>query len=130
MKDNKIQSFRKGDFLAIGIVLILAVLVFFLFGELTASQQACEIQIYQKGELIHRMSPDVDATYEVTGEYTNIIQVQNGKVAIVESDCPGQDCIHSGWIEQSGRSIVCLPNQVEIRIAGVQDVDFVVGCIR
>ena len=55
------------------------------------------------------------------------VVIRDGRAAILESDCPGGDCIHSGWISQPGRSIVCLPNRVELRIAGQGDVDFVVG---
>jgi len=46
---------------------------------------------------------------------------------IAESTCPGNDCVHSGKIHSAGRSIVCLPNRVEIRITGESDVDYVVG---
>ena len=53
----------------------------------------------------------------------------DGKAAILESTCPGEDCVHSGWISQTGRSVVCLPNRAEVRIEGVSgadDVDAVV----
>ena len=59
---------------------------------------------------------------------TNTVTVRDGKIAVTGSDCPGGDCIHSGWISASGRSIVCLPNRMEIRIVAVSgEVDFVVG---
>ena len=57
-----------------------------------------------------------------------MITVSQGKVSITSSDCPGMDCVHSGAISASGRSLVCLPNGVEVRIVGrTDDVDFVVG---
>ena len=64
--------------------------------------------------------------FVVEGDYTNVISVEDGKAAIIESDCPGADCVHSGWIHEPGRSIVCLPNRVEIRMEGASEVDFVV----
>ena len=42
----------------------------------------------------------------------------DGAVAVTASDCPGNDCVHSGWISAAGRSIVCLPNRLEVRITG------------
>ena len=64
----------------------------------------------------------------ITGTYSNTITVEEGKIAITASDCPGEDCVHSGAIHTSGRSIVCLPNGVEVRVVSAQsDVDFVVG---
>jgi len=69
-----------------------------------------------------------DTTLEIGGKYTNLITVSDGKIAITASDCPGEDCVHSGAIHSSGRSIVCLPNAVEVRVVSqTSDVDFVVG---
>ena len=62
------------------------------------------------------------------GEYKNVITVSEGAISITASDCPGEDCVHSGAIRTSGRSIVCLPNEVEVRVVNAaSDVDFVVG---
>ena len=121
-------SFKKGDWLAIVFVLILAlsVAVFFLPKKNTSESQI--VQIYQNNQLISEYPLDVTTDLLIEGEYCNTVQIREGKVAIIESDCPGADCVHSGWISTSGRSIVCLPNKVEIRIMGVLDeVDFVVG---
>ena len=63
---------------------------------------------------------------EIGGAYINRVEVRDGRIAIVDSDCPGEDCVHSGWISRPGRSIVCLPNRLEIRVTGTSDVDFVV----
>ena len=64
----------------------------------------------------------------IENNYTNKLIVKDKKVAIVESDCPGMDCVHSGAISGKGRSLVCLPNRVEVRIEGEVDseVDFIV----
>ena len=70
-----------------------------------------------------------DGEYLLSGVYENRIVIRDGKAAILESTCPGEDCVHSGWISQTGRSVVCLPNRVEVRIEGVSgadDVDAVV----
>ena len=34
------------------------------------------------------------------------------------SDCPTQDCVHTGMITRSGQSIVCLPARIVIRLEG------------
>ena len=119
--------FRKGDILAIVLVAVLAVLVAvcFLPKEI---QGAVSAEIYQDGSLVKTLSLSEDMTFQIEGKYRNEITVQNGEIAITASDCPGEDCVHSGPIHSSGRSIVCLPNGVEVRVVnGVSDVDFVVG---
>lgn len=119
--------FKKGDLLAIAAVALLALLVAAAF--LPKKQTGPVLaEVYQNGTLIRTLPLDIDASFAVTGTYTNTVTVEAGSVAITESDCPGEDCVHSGAISTSGRSIVCLPNGLEVRVtAQTSDVDFVVG---
>ena len=39
-------------------------------------------------------------------------------VRVSRSDCPTQDCVHTGVITRSGQSIVCLPGRVIITLEG------------
>lgn len=119
--------FRWGDLLAIGLVAVLAVAVLlcFLPGQ---SEPAAYAEIYHDGKLVHTLPLHQDTSVTVAGKYTNIVTVRQGKVAITDSDCPGGDCVGCGWIDSTGRVLVCLPNGVEVRVvAQSDDVDFVVG---
>lgn len=120
-------KFQKGDFIVIILVLVIAAAVGFSFMPRDTAGRQNIIQIYQDGQLVQELLLDTDRTIELTGDYTNTVEVREGKVAITASDCPGEDCVHSGWISGVGRSIVCLPNRVEIRIVGEAEVDFIVG---
>ena len=119
--------FRKGDVLAIALVALFAVVVLICY--IPKSQTgSVEAQIYQEGVLLKTLPLDADTSFDVVGKYINTITVENGKIAITASDCPGEDCVHSGAIHSSGRSLVCLPNEVEVRVVNSHsDVDFVVG---
>lgn len=120
-------KFQKGDCVAIAVVVVLAVLVALLFLPKSAQSAAC-VEIYHDGKLVKTLSLRENSTYTLKGDYTNVIAVEDGKVSITSSDCPGEDCVHSGRISAAGRSIVCLPNGVEVRIVGKNDdVDFIVG---
>ena len=119
--------FRKGDILAIVLVAVLAVFVAvcFLPGN---NGGAVLAEVYQNGTLVKTLPLDVDTSLEIAGKYTNVVTVRDGEISITASDCPGEDCVHSGAIHSTGRSIVCLPNSVEVRVVnGQSDVDFVVG---
>lgn len=119
--------FQKGDYLAVAVTLLLAVVVFLAFLPRETGDTPMA-EIYLDGTLVRRVSLDTSAEFSVTGDYMNTVTVRDGKIAVTESDCPGGDCVHSGWIGTSGRSIVCLPNRMEIRIVSAPgDVDFVVG---
>lgn len=117
--------FTKWDMVSIGAVVALAAAVFFLL--LPAKTPAVCVEIYKDGVLLQRLSLKEDTSFRVDGEYTNVITVQGGKVAVTESSCPGGDCKNCGWLGTAG-SIVCLPNRVEVRVVGAAaDVDIVVG---
>ena len=118
--------FGKWDIAAIGAIVLLAVLAlaFFLPGK---DSQGAYAEIYQDGKRIKTVSLQENQQFTVTGKYTNVIAVENGKIAVIASDCPGEDWVHCGWLESAGRSIVCLPNGLEIRVIAAGDVDFVVG---
>ena len=117
--------FTKWDMLSIGAVAALAAAVFFLL--LPAKTPAASVEIYQNGVLVQRLSLNEDASFCIEREYSNVITVRDGKVAVTESSCPGGDCKNCGWLGTAG-SIVCLPNRVEVRLVGAAaDVDIVVG---
>ena len=119
--------FQRGDVLAIVIVLLLAAVVAVSYLPKDTSSPV-RAEIYREGELVKTLTLDMDTQFEIEGRYTNVIRVENGQIAIIASDCPGEDCVHSGAVKATGRSIVCLPNEVEVRIvSGMSDVDFVVG---
>ena len=50
--------------------------------------------------------------------YTLHIAAADGGVAVTSSDCPTQDCVHTGVITRAGQSIVCLPAQVVVHLEG------------
>jgi hypothetical protein len=58
-------------------------------------------------------------TAEDGGE--NTVLVEPGRICISEADCPDKVCVHQGYIENGVVPIVCLPNQLVIRIEGTDD---------
>lgn len=71
----------------------------------------------------------VERTIQANG-YTLKIVLTDTEVWVEESDCPTQDCVHTGHISRSGQSIVCLPARVTVRLlggSGEADVDAVIG---
>ena len=77
---------------------------------------------------LDRLSGTEQRTYEAGG-YTLTVEFSPEGAAVVESDCPTQDCVHTGLIYDTGRSIVCLPARLTVRLTGGGGggVDAVVG---
>lgn len=79
---------------------------------------------YDLTTLTEPVTLDVDgASYPLT------IQAEPGRIRILESSCPGQDCVHTGWANQAGQQIICLPNRLVISLEGgtTEDIDAVTG---
>lgn len=63
--------------------------------------------------------------------YTLELSVQENGIHIENSDCPNQDCVHTGTIDTAGESIICLPAQICITLesesASSETIDAVIG---
>mgnify|MGYP003305506459 FL=1 len=127
-RDRMRLAFCKGDAVVIFFVILLAIFIGVLFMTKMGTDRGTTVCVYQDGIKIQELPLGEDTEILIQNSYTNKLSVKDEKAAIVESDCPGMDCVHSGWIGGKGRSLVCLPNRVEIRIEGESDseVDFIV----
>ena len=61
-------------------------------------------------------------------EYPITVEAEPGRVRVLHSDCPSQDCVHTGWVSRSGGQIICLPNRLVITVTGgTAEADAVTG---
>ena len=90
-------------------------------------QEATYAEIWSEGKKIETLSLSVDRVLIVESRYgTNVITVQDGKIAVTEADCPDGHCQSRGYTT-GGSQIVCLPNRLVIRFPHGQTLDGVVG---
>ena len=47
---------------------------------------------------------------------TNVIEVADGRVRCLESDCSNQTCVKQGWVSGQGQTIVCLPHKLTVQV--------------
>ena len=68
-------------------------------------------------------------TLDVPGaRYPITVEAEHGRVRVSHSDCPSQDCVHTGWVSRPGGQIICLPNRLVITVTGGgADADAVTG---
>ncbi|MEG1541331.1 MAG: NusG domain II-containing protein [Oscillospiraceae bacterium] len=119
--DKARLKLKKGDALAVAFVLFLALGLGTLLALKAAKTENPVASVYQDGKLLHSIALQEVTEREIIkvgGAFHNEIAVEPGRICVLSSDCPGEDCVHSGWIESPGRSLVCLPNRLEIRIEG------------
>ena len=116
---------RRGDWILAGALLLAA--LFLLFSPFQTYGQTVVVSV--NGTVIDQFplqGEDRDFFYEEKG-VSFILRRENGKVAMVQMDCPDQSCVKTGYISLSGRSIICLPNGVTVSVTGETEVDFVLG---
>lgn len=77
--------------------------------------------ILHRGQVVRTVRLDrltEELTVPVEGTYHLTVTLDKTGVRVSESDCPGQDCVHTGVITRAGQSIVCLPEQVVVQLSG------------
>ena len=63
--------------------------------------------------------------HSLDGGY-NTIAIRDGKIAVIEADCPDQYCVKQGFCN-GGVQIVCLPHGLVISFLGEDAVDGAIG---
>ena len=110
------------DALVVLAVLALAALVAArtLFGASDQSPGGLTVVVSVDGEEVERAPLTAYAGEHryAAGGYTLTVSAEDGEVFVSQSDCPGQDCVHTGPISRAGQSIVCLPARVAVTLAG------------
>lgn len=108
-----------GDLLVALVILILAAaLAVPLFPR---AEQALTVQVVLDGELIlSRRLDDLDepVRFPVEGAYPLTLELSREGVRVLETACPGEDCLRTGMIARAGRQIICLPNRLVVTLEG------------
>ena len=55
------------------------------------------------------------------------VHTKAGAIAIIESNCPHQDCVKMGYVKESNHPIICAYNAVYIVIDGQSNYDVEIG---
>lgn len=80
------------------------------------------VGVYHHGELIKKIHLDTVTTpYSFTvedGEHYNTVTVERGRICVSEASCPDHVCVNTGWISDGAIPIVCLPNELVIKVEG------------
>jgi hypothetical protein len=122
---------KKGDFVALAILaaaLIAGGLVTLVMGRADGAPIA---QVIVDGEVADTIPLSGAAAEErtyVSSRGVCIVRIEDGRICILESDCPDQVCVHTGWLTRAGQSAVCAPNRIAVVVRGAgAEVDAVVG---
>lgn len=88
-----------------------------------------KVLIRRDGEVLYSLdlSKETNRTFVIPyGGSSNTIEIRDGRIRVLEAECPDKVCVRTGWLSSSAIPIVCLPNHLEILFAsGNDDIDAV-----
>ncbi len=99
-------------------LLILAVLLCLIF-ILFPKKSATKAQFSVNGEVIKVF--DLNQTQVVTENLSSYgvnmtIEIKDGAIRVLDSDCPDKICVHTGFISNITQTAVCMPNKAVLEI--------------
>ncbi len=108
---------KQRDFLIIGGLIALALLAQGLIHGHRAPGAFAVISV--SGAMVGKLPLSKDTVFHGQGAYE--VVVEGGAARMAASSCPDQLCVKQGAIRMAGQTIVCLPNQVTVRLEGDAD---------
>lgn len=89
-----------------------------------------QVVVHYKSEEVLRVNLSLNKTYHVEGTLGDVnIEIKDGQVRVEKETSPQHLCSIQGWVKDSNRPIVCLPNNIVVQIEASdheQDVDVVI----
>lgn len=110
----------KHDKVLIVTILVFSLLSYLMFFTLNQKQTSSIAQISVNGKTVDKIHLDNSTPCQlinVSGPLgTSIAETKPGAVRMKSSPCPEHYCMETGWIDQPGAVIVCVPNRIVIEI--------------
>ena len=108
------QTRKKGKaaFAVLGILFSRAGFLYFFYRPGSGNAE-----VMQDGRVLYTFSLEREKERVIRVEYAgsyNLIEIKDGRIRVLEADCPDQICVDMGWLD-SAAPIVCLPNRLVIR---------------
>ena len=116
---------NKSDIMLV-VILLIIILVSLLIINFTKEEGGTAIVYYEDKEIL-KIDLNIDSEYIVDGELGDVvIEVKNKKIRVKRENSPKNICSKEGYIGDSSRTLICLPNKIVIKIVGDTEIDGVV----
>jgi hypothetical protein len=111
----------KYDKILIWAVLTFAVFSYLIFFLVNQDKAPLTAQISVNGSTVAKIdlnSSRSNRLINISGHLgTSIVEVKPGAIRMKFSPCPDKYCMETGWIDQPGQIIACIPNRIIIKIS-------------
>ena len=119
----------RNDLILIASLLIIAVISLVVVN-VNANRTNLLATISVQNDVVEKidLSRNEEKDYYIKGLKGEVhVHTKDGGIAVVESNCPHQDCVKMGYVKESNRPIICAYNAVYIVIEGQSNYDVEIG---
>lgn len=106
---------NNNDIKLIGIILVIIIIIFILFN--INKNKGNTVLVYYDNKIILEKNLNIDSKYVVDGYLGEVeIEVKDRKVRVIKENSPKHICSREGYIKDSSKPLICLPNKIIIKI--------------
>lgn len=110
----------RNDIITVCLLLVLAISALLVFK--IGKTQGKSVEILSGGEKLFSLPLDSDTERIIESKKgSNVLVIKNGKASVRSASCPDKICANHNAISRVGETIVCLPNELVIRVIGEDD---------
>ena len=118
------KTLRNDIILTISLLLVAVIALIIILNTRKKDNLIAKVSIQNEVVEVIDLSDKEERDYYVEGTHGIVhIHTKDGAIAVVESNCPHQDCVHMGYVKETNRPIICTYNEVYIIIEGDSDID-------
>ncbi len=114
---EKRKFFNKKDIVIIALIILAGIFLMYLM----PGERGSRALVIYNGREIDSLPLDEDMIYRPEVNENVEIEIKDGRVRFLSSDCPDKICVNTGWLEKAGQSAVCLPNRLSVTVSGGKD---------
>lgn len=117
---------NKADKLFVGCIILFSLLFYipFIISGIQDQNKRKEVVVNYKNQEILRKNMHENAVYTVVGTLGEVqIEVKDEAVRVEKENSPYHLCSIQGWIKDTGRPIICLPNEIVVQIEASEDTE-------
>ena len=116
---------NKSDFKLIIILFVIVGIIFIIISII--KKDGTVVEVYYDNNLILSKDLNIDGEYTVDGLLGEVvIEVKDRKVRIKKENSPKNICSKEGYITDSSKPLICLPNKIVVKIVNNNEIDGVV----
>lgn len=110
------KLFKITDSIFIGVIIALSLLVYFVPQINKASDNIAVISVDGVECKRVNLEDTPNSTFTINSLDGYIFEIKDNSIGIKKAPCNDKVCVHSGYTHSSKKSIICLPQKLEIRI--------------